>query len=149
MMLSTSGRDPFDWLTISDILTDLRVPLSDWQEWEAAGHVPAGVIWPDGQVRISVLSYARWLESLAAGEDDAPPDPDQIRDTIRDALELAADRGLSHAELCDLFAHHGINVSPDTVTAALDDLTREGVCHPHTIDHAGRPVVRYCFGRPQ
>ncbi|MFC6080730.1 hypothetical protein [Sphaerisporangium aureirubrum] len=145
-MFSVPDRDPFEWLTIPEILTDLQVLLSDWQEWEAAGETPAGVIWPDGQVRISVLSYARWLDSLAISEDDAPPSPDQIRITILDALKIAADRGLSHTELCDMFAHYGVKVSPDTVTTALNDLTRVGACHPHTIDHAGRPVVRYRFG---
>src|SRR5262245_41931780 len=112
MMLSAPDRDPFEWLTIPEILADLRVSPDDWQEWETAGKAPAGVIWPDGHVRVSVLGYVRWLNSLAVSDDDPPPGPEQIRDTILDALEVAAERGLSHAELCGLFAHHGIDVPP-------------------------------------
>ncbi|RBQ20470.1 hypothetical protein DP939_11895 [Spongiactinospora rosea] len=147
MMLAVPGRSPFDWLTVPDILADLGIPLADWQEWETAGNVPAGVVWPDGQVRISVLSYGRWLDSLAVSDDTTPPSPNEVRGTILDALEIAAARGLSHAELCRMFAHHGVTVPPDVITATLDDLIRNGVCHSHTIDHSGPPVIRYRFGR--
>jgi hypothetical protein len=147
-MLSAPDRDPHTWLTIPDILSDLRVTPADWQDWEATGQTPAGVIWPDGQTRVSVLSYTRWLDDLPAGNDGIPT-ADEIRDVVLYALEVSGERGLTHTELCRLFTHHHVDVPAETVGAALTALTHEGACHPHTTTHAGHPVVRYRTGEPR
>ncbi|HZE41265.1 MAG TPA: helix-turn-helix domain-containing protein [Stackebrandtia sp.] len=52
------------WLTVADILTDLKVPRRTWQEWRDKGATPPCKRLPNGQLRISERSYEKWLESL-------------------------------------------------------------------------------------
>ncbi|WP_371781845.1 hypothetical protein [Streptosporangium subroseum] len=136
-MLSSPDRDPFDWLTIPDILDDLNVPMQDWQEWEAAGQIPSGVIFPDGQVRISQLAYSRWLDTLQS--DDTPiTDPEEIRNAIRYALKMAGERGMSHNELHALFCQH---ITETAIDDALTALVRAGQCITATA--GDRSTARY------
>ncbi|MFD0557126.1 helix-turn-helix protein [Stackebrandtia endophytica] len=52
------------WLTVKDILDDLNVPRSTWQEWREKGRTPTCKRLPNGQLRISERAYEAWLESL-------------------------------------------------------------------------------------
>jgi hypothetical protein len=124
-MLSHPDPDPYTWLTVPEILADLDVSLQDWQEWEATGQTPTGVVFPDGQVRISQLAYSRWLDSLPA-DDGLPLDtPEQIRDTLRYALRLAGKRGMSRAELGELFGDY---ITPEDLDTGLQTLIKAGIC---------------------
>jgi hypothetical protein len=140
-MSTFDNRDPYDWLTIPEILADLDVPEEDWREWEAAGQAPIGVHFPDGQVRISVREYERWIDALP---DDAGPvtDPATIRDAIRHMLKRAGARGMTYAELCDLFGHL---LSHHAITAALDALVRAG----HCLAPAGQSETRFRYWGPR
>ncbi|MFD0883785.1 hypothetical protein ACFQ08_04345 [Streptosporangium algeriense] len=145
MTATDNDRDPFDWLTIPDILTDLDIPEHDWREWESTGQVPSGVVFPDGQVRISRLAYHRWLDQL-------PDYTDPLTDTgtalsaIRHAIRHAGDRGLSRDEVCELFCDH---LDTATVEEALNTLVKTGCCLPTTITAKGRTVTRYRYWGPR
>lgn len=145
-MLNSDDRDPFTWLTIPQILTDLNVPLEDWQEWENTGQAPSGVLFPDGQVRISQLAYSRWLDSLPTHTPAQPTDPGAIRDAIRHALKTAGARGLSHAELRELFSDH---LTETAVNDGLEALVKAGCCIPATITANGHTITRYHHWGPQ
>ncbi|MBF8194581.1 hypothetical protein ITP53_54805 [Nonomuraea sp. K274] len=140
-MFTSNDRDPYDWLTIPEILADLDVPEADWREWEAKGQAPIGVRFPDGQVRISVREYERWIDALPS---DAGPltDPGSIRDAIRHALKQAGARGLTYTELCDLF---GAIVNHPAISTALDALTQAGDC----LAVAGHPETRFRYWGPR
>ncbi|WP_141704311.1 hypothetical protein [Planobispora rosea] len=149
-MIASNDRDPFAWLTIPEILADLDVPLEDWQEWEAAGQVPSGVLFPDGQVRISQLAYDRWLDSLPTEDLDPSTDPETIREAIGYALKRAGQRGLSRTELCELF---GSVLTEHAVDEGLAALVRAGKCIPSTAPAAEgfvtRSVTRYRYWGPR
>ncbi|MEU1735875.1 hypothetical protein [Streptosporangium sp. NPDC020145] len=145
MTTTDNGRDPFDWLTIPDILTDLDIPLSDWQEWETTGQAPSGVIFPDGQIRISRLAYHRWLNQLPSVPFSFT-DPAAVQEVIRHAVRLAGDRGVSRVELCDLFGDH---LAESLVDEALSALVKAGRCTPTTITIDGHTITRYRYWGPR
>lgn len=140
-MLGRDERDPFDWLTVPDILTDLDIPLSDWQEWEATGQAPSGVVFPDGEVRVSRLAYDRWLDQLPSAPISLA-DPATVREAVRHAVRLAAERGVSRDELCELFGDH---LTETAVEEALSALVKAGCCLPATTTANGRTVTRYRY----
>jgi hypothetical protein len=134
-------HDPYDWLTVPEILTDLQVSPEDWQEWENTGQAPHGVIFPDGHVRISGLAYERWIDAMPT--DDSPmTDPDDIRGALRHALKSAGERGLSRDELCDLF---GPVLTPHAVDNGLAALLRAGHCTTTYRTTTTGPQVRYRY----
>ncbi|MEV5898164.1 hypothetical protein [Nonomuraea fuscirosea] len=136
------GRTPSEWLTIPDILFDLDVTPGDWRQWETEGHAPSGVIFPDGQVRISRLVYQRWLDNLPSGDAIGPiSDPETIRSAIQHALKLAGARGLAWIDLTDLF---GAIIPGRDLDKALRVLLRAGQCTAgeHTTTYGTE--IRYC-----
>lgn len=135
--MMSNDPDPFDWLTIPEILTDLDVSVEDWRDWEVTGHAPIGVIFPDGQVRISGMEYERWLDSLSSGAD-------AIRRAVRYAIKHAGERGLSRAELRNLF---GPVVDQRDLDNALSTLLRAGECASSYRTTARGPEVRYRYNR--
>ncbi|MEU1734401.1 hypothetical protein [Streptosporangium sp. NPDC020145] len=141
MTTTDNSRDPFDWLTIPDILTDLDIPLSDWQEWETTGQAPSGVIFPDGQIRISRLAYHRWLDQLPSYMD-----PLTGTESALSAIRHAGDRGLSRDEVCELFCDH---LDTTTIDETLNTLVKAGCCLPTTTNANGRAVTRYRYWEPR
>ncbi|MEV4080653.1 hypothetical protein AB0J43_10265 [Nonomuraea fuscirosea] len=115
-----------EWLTVPDILFDLDITPDDWRQWETDGHAPSGVIFPDGQVRISRLVYRRWLDNLPSGGAIGPiSDPETVRSAIQHALKLAGTRGLAWIDLTDLF---GAVIPGRALDKALHTLLRAGQC---------------------
>ncbi|MBO3744903.1 helix-turn-helix domain-containing protein [Streptosporangiaceae bacterium NEAU-GS5] len=57
------------WMTVSEILTELKITRRTWQHWRAIGKAPKAKRLPNGKLRILREDYETWLESLA--EEDA------------------------------------------------------------------------------
>jgi hypothetical protein len=62
---------PRGMLTVEEILEDLAGPdgpLSrrTWQEWRAKGTGPKCIKLPNGELRIRIAEYERWLSSREA-----------------------------------------------------------------------------------
>lgn len=50
-------------LTVQEILTDLGVARSTFDDWRAKGRAPRCIKLPNGELRIRRSEYDRWLES--------------------------------------------------------------------------------------
>jgi len=50
-------------LTIHEILIDLGVARSTFDDWRAKGRAPRCIKLPNGELRIRRSEYDRWLES--------------------------------------------------------------------------------------
>lgn len=51
-------------LTIADVCADLGVARSTFYDWRAAKKAPRCIKLPNGDIRIRLTDYERWLESL-------------------------------------------------------------------------------------
>jgi len=57
-----------EWLTIAQVCADLQVTEAEWHTWREAGDTPLHVVMPNGQLRIRLAHYLRWLDDLQAAE---------------------------------------------------------------------------------
>ncbi|MDS1271771.1 hypothetical protein RIF23_15860 [Lipingzhangella sp. LS1_29] len=55
---------PSEWLTIPEVREVLQLSLDEWNELDTQDQTPAGVIWPDNVIRISLHMFDRWIDSL-------------------------------------------------------------------------------------
>jgi predicted DNA-binding transcriptional regulator AlpA len=51
-------------LTITDLCAELGVARSTFYDWRAAKKAPRCIKLPNGDIRIRLSDYERWLESL-------------------------------------------------------------------------------------
>jgi predicted DNA-binding transcriptional regulator AlpA len=51
-------------LTIAQVCEDLDIARSTFYEWRAKGRGPRCIRLPNGELRITVTEYDRWLASL-------------------------------------------------------------------------------------
>jgi excisionase family DNA binding protein len=55
---------PDEWLTIDEVIAELRVPRSTFYRWRQAGTGPRAVKLPSGAVRIRRTALEEWLAGL-------------------------------------------------------------------------------------
>jgi excisionase family DNA binding protein len=55
---------PDEWLTVDEVIAELRVPRSTFYRWRQAGTGPAAVKLPSGAVRIRRTALEEWLAGL-------------------------------------------------------------------------------------
>lgn len=53
-----------DKLTVADICADLRIARRTFYEWRMKGTAPECIRMPNGDLRVTVPEYERWLEAL-------------------------------------------------------------------------------------
>jgi excisionase family DNA binding protein len=51
-------------MTIDELCDDLGISRSTFYDWRAKGRAPRCIKLPNGQIRIRVADYERWLDSL-------------------------------------------------------------------------------------
>jgi predicted DNA-binding transcriptional regulator AlpA len=51
-------------LTVADVCADLEISRSTFYDWRAKGRGPRCIRLPNGELRIRVADYERWLEQL-------------------------------------------------------------------------------------
>ncbi|ONI83462.1 excisionase [Saccharothrix sp. ALI-22-I] len=51
-------------LTVADVCADLGISRSTFYDWRAKGRGPKCIRLPNGELRIRVADYERWLEEL-------------------------------------------------------------------------------------
>ncbi|XVV02798.1 helix-turn-helix transcriptional regulator [Actinosynnema sp. CA-248983] len=51
-------------LTVADVCADLEISRSTFYDWRAKGRGPNCIRLPNGELRIRVAEYERWLEKL-------------------------------------------------------------------------------------
>ncbi|MER7876999.1 helix-turn-helix domain-containing protein [Streptomyces solisilvae] len=56
-----SARSRDEKMTISEVLTDLKVAPSTFYRWRQLGKGPRSIKLPNGDVRIRRSEYERWL----------------------------------------------------------------------------------------
>jgi len=54
---------PGEWLTVPQILQDLRVSIWDWLEWQESGDVPPCAVIRDGLAFVRTADYEAWLDA--------------------------------------------------------------------------------------
>ena len=54
-------------MTVNEVLADLRVSRSTFQDWRAKGLAPACIRLPNGSLRIRRSVYWTWLETRGGG----------------------------------------------------------------------------------
>ncbi|WP_394615918.1 helix-turn-helix transcriptional regulator [Lentzea sp. JNUCC 0626] len=54
-------------LSIADVCADLEISRSTFYDWRAKGKGPRCLKLPNGEIRIRLSDYERWLESLEEG----------------------------------------------------------------------------------
>ena len=65
--MPTRNRAQRDKLTVNEILEDLAdedgkpLPRRTWDEWRAKGTGPRCIKLPNGQLRVRLAEYERWL----------------------------------------------------------------------------------------
>jgi predicted DNA-binding transcriptional regulator AlpA len=50
-------------LTVADICADLRISRRTFYEWRAKGRAPECFPLPNGELRITMSEYKRWLDA--------------------------------------------------------------------------------------
>jgi predicted site-specific integrase-resolvase len=50
-----------DKLTVADICADLVISRRTFYEWRAKGKAPECIVLPNGELRVTVPEYRRWL----------------------------------------------------------------------------------------
>jgi hypothetical protein len=58
------NRPKDEWLTVSEILTDLGIPCRTWQRWRELGRTPEAIKLPNKELRIRRSVYEAWLAGL-------------------------------------------------------------------------------------
>ncbi|MGX2994516.1 helix-turn-helix transcriptional regulator [Streptomyces sp. JNUCC 64] len=48
-------------MTIKEVLSDLKIPLSTFYRWRQLGKAPRSIKLPNGDIRIRRSEYERWL----------------------------------------------------------------------------------------
>ncbi|WNV90274.1 helix-turn-helix domain-containing protein [Umezawaea sp. Da 62-37] len=51
-------------LTVADVCADLEISRSTFYDWRAKGRGPKCLRLPNGEIRIRLADYERWLEEL-------------------------------------------------------------------------------------
>jgi hypothetical protein len=69
--MATPLRPPRGMLTVDEILADLGgpsgpLPRRTWQEWRTKGTGPKCIKLPNGELRIRIAEYERWLSAREA-----------------------------------------------------------------------------------
>jgi predicted DNA-binding transcriptional regulator AlpA len=65
-MTKKTDRSPDDeWLTVADVVAELRIPRSTFYRWRQIGLGPKSVRLPNGDVRIRPSWLDEWLEELS------------------------------------------------------------------------------------
>jgi predicted site-specific integrase-resolvase len=55
-----------DKLTVADICADLGVSPRTFYEWRMKGKAPACITLPNGELRVTLPEYTRWLDARKA-----------------------------------------------------------------------------------
>jgi predicted DNA-binding transcriptional regulator AlpA len=53
-----------DWLTLPEVLAELRVPRSTFYQWRQIGKAPRAAKLPNGELRIRRSVLDNWLSDL-------------------------------------------------------------------------------------
>lgn len=61
---------PDELLTISEVITELRISRAAFYRWRQQGKGPASVRLPGGAVRIRRAALAEWLRGLEGNPED-------------------------------------------------------------------------------
>lgn len=56
--------DDSTWLTVGQICAELRIARSTFYDWRAKGRAPKCHKLPNGDIRIRLADYKRWLVGL-------------------------------------------------------------------------------------
>ncbi|MEX5634116.1 helix-turn-helix transcriptional regulator [Parafrankia sp. FMc2] len=66
-MISRAGKESAhdEWLTVADVIAEVRVPRSTFYRWRQLGIGPRSVKLPNGDVRIRRSWLDDWLRNLA------------------------------------------------------------------------------------
>ncbi|SBW29007.1 hypothetical protein FDG2_6313 [Candidatus Protofrankia californiensis] len=66
-MISRADAKPAldEWLTVADVIAEVRIPRSTFYRWRQMGLGPRSVKLPNGDVRIRRSWLDDWLDNLA------------------------------------------------------------------------------------
>jgi hypothetical protein len=53
-----------EYLTVAEVLAELKIPRSTWYQWRQTGKAPRVHKLPNGELRIRRSVLEAWLESL-------------------------------------------------------------------------------------
>ncbi|MGW4662890.1 helix-turn-helix transcriptional regulator [Streptosporangium sandarakinum] len=66
--LQEAAEERGAWMTVPEILADLKIHRRTWQHWRALGKTPECTRLPNGELRIKQRDYETWLDSLTENE---------------------------------------------------------------------------------